>query len=114
MMLAFPDFPDRVPAVLIASKRLAHIAAMAKKPSTSAVSTPSEPISPQTRYEDALAELEGLVARMEAGDLALDDLLGQYRRGAQLLQFCRDRLAQVETQVQLLEDGELKPWRGGA
>jgi exodeoxyribonuclease VII small subunit len=73
-----------------------------------------EDISPDTRYEEALAELEQLVARMEAGDLALDDLLGQYRRGAQLLHFCRDRLAQVETQVKLLEDGELKPWREGA
>lgn len=87
---------------------------MAKKSPSSAVSDAVEPLPPQTRYEDALAELEGLVARMEAGDLALDDLLGQYRRGAQLLQFCRDRLAQVETQVKLLEDGELKPWRGEA
>lgn len=65
------------------------------------------------RYEDALAELEQLVARMEAGDLPLDDMLNQYRRGAQLLQVCRQRLATVEEQVKLLEDGELKPWRGG-
>ncbi len=65
------------------------------------------------RYEDALAELEQLVARIESGALPLEDLLNQYRRGAQLLNFCRSRLAQVEDQVKLLEDGELKPWRGG-
>lgn len=65
------------------------------------------------RYEDALAELEQLVARIESGALPLDDLLNQYRRGAQLLNLCRSRLAQVEDQVKVLEDGELKPWRGG-
>ena len=40
------------------------------------------------RYEEALSELETLVARMEAGALPLDQLLGHYQRGAQLLQFC--------------------------
>jgi len=65
------------------------------------------------RYEEALAELEQLVARIESGALPLEDLLNQYRRGAQLLNFCRSRLAQVEDQVKVLEDGELKPWHGG-
>jgi exodeoxyribonuclease VII small subunit len=66
------------------------------------------------RYEDALAELEQLVERIESGAMPIDDLLTQYRRGAQLLNFCRQRLVQVEDQVKVLEDGELKPWRGGA
>jgi exodeoxyribonuclease VII small subunit len=62
------------------------------------------------RYEDALAELESLVARMEAGALPLDQLLGHYQRGALLLQFCRGRLDAIEEQVKVLEDGQLKPW----
>jgi len=61
-------------------------------------------------YEEALAELERLVAAMEGGQLPLDALLGSYRRGAELLNFCRSRLDAVETQVRLLEDGQLKPW----
>lgn len=61
-------------------------------------------------YEAALAELEQLVARMEAGALPLDQLLVSYRRGAQLLGHCRARLDAVEAQVKLLEDGQLKPW----
>ena len=40
-------------------------------------------------YEGALAELEQLVARMEAGSLPLDQLLGAYRRGAALLEIGR-------------------------
>ena len=61
-------------------------------------------------YESALAELEALVASMEGGQLPLDGLLDGYRRGAQLLQFCRARLEAVEQQVKVLEDGHLKPW----
>jgi exodeoxyribonuclease VII small subunit len=66
------------------------------------------PVPP--RYEDALAELERLVAAMEGGQMPLDHLLDNYRRGAELLVFCRARLEAVEQQVKVLEDGQLKPW----
>jgi exodeoxyribonuclease VII small subunit len=61
-------------------------------------------------YEDALTELDALVASMEAGQLPLDRMLESYRRGAELLAFCRSRLEAVEQQVRLVEDGQLKPW----
>lgn len=61
-------------------------------------------------YEAALQELEQLVSRLESGQLPLDQLLGGYQRGAELLAFCRDKLAAVEHQVQVLEAGQLKPW----
>jgi exodeoxyribonuclease VII small subunit len=63
-------------------------------------------------YEQALAELEGLVAAMENAQLPLDELLKSYRRGAQLLAFCRTRLQAVEQQVKVLERGQLEPWNG--
>lgn len=61
-------------------------------------------------YEAALAELDALVLAMEGGQLPLDRLLEGYRRGARLLEFCRGRLAAVESQVKVLEDGLQKPW----
>ena len=61
-------------------------------------------------YEDALGELDRLVQSMEAGQLPLDRLLESYKRGAELLNFCRGRLEAVEEQVKVLEDGRLKPW----
>ena len=64
------------------------------------------------RYEDALQELDRLVQAMESGQLPLDQLLVSYRRGAELLNFCRTQLTEVEDQVKVLEDGQLKPWRG--
>jgi len=70
-----------------------------------------EPGTPQQlSYEQALDELERLVAAMEAGQLPLDQLLDSYRRGAELLALCRDRLQAVEQQVKVLETGEMRPW----
>ncbi len=73
------------------------------------VSPAPTPALPAT-YEDALQELERLVGAMEGGQLPLDGLLESYRRGADLLGFCRTRLQAVEAQVKVLEDGQLKPW----
>jgi exodeoxyribonuclease VII small subunit len=67
---------------------------------------PATPVS----YEAALEELEQLVARLESGDMPLDQLLAGYQRGAELLKFCRDRLEAVENQVRVLDQGELKTW----
>jgi exodeoxyribonuclease VII small subunit len=64
-------------------------------------------------YEAASAELEQLVVAMESGQMPLDQLLEGYRRGAELLALCRSRLKAVEQQVQVLEDGELKPLDNG-
>jgi exodeoxyribonuclease VII small subunit len=64
-------------------------------------------------YEEALAELEGLVQRMEAGQMPLEQMLNSYKRGAELLQLCRSRLAAVEQQVKLLDGAQLKPWSPG-
>ena len=73
--------------------------------------TPKEPAPTEpASYEAAVAELEQLVAAMEAGQMPLDRLLDSYRRGAELLQFCRGRLKAVEDQVKVLENGQLKTW----
>ncbi|RYX95228.1 MAG: exodeoxyribonuclease VII small subunit [Comamonadaceae bacterium] len=80
---------------------------MAKSSSTPAAA-PGE--APPASYEAALEELEGLVAKLESGQLPLDQLLSGYQRGAFLLKFCRDRLEAVETQIKVLEGNELKPW----
>ena len=81
---------------------------MAKSPA----SQEAAPLPPT--YEAALQELEALVARLDAGQLPLDELLTQYQRGAALLQFCRSRLDAVEQQIQVLDNGEFKNWTGGA
>lgn len=63
-----------------------------------------------TTYEAALGELEQIVARIDAGQMPLDDLLAGYQRGAELLAFCRERLQVVEDQIKVLDKGVVKPW----
>jgi exodeoxyribonuclease VII small subunit len=68
------------------------------------------PADAPASFEDAQAELDELVRAMETGQMPLDGLLSAYKRGAQLLEFCRSRLDAVEEQVKVLEEGQLKPW----
>lgn len=58
-------------------------------------------------FESALAELENIVASMEAGQLPLEQLLSAYKRGAELLQFCQQALQDAQQQVRILEAGNL-------
>lgn len=75
--------------------------------------TPAAAANTPASYEDALRELERLVAGMEGGQLPLDQMIDGYRRGAELLAFCRGKLEAVEAQVKVLEEGQLKPWISG-
>ena len=59
-------------------------------------------------FESAMAELEQIVADVEAGTLSLEDSLAAYKRGAELLSFCRGRLEDAQQQVSVLENGVLK------
>ncbi len=75
--------------------------------------SPKDAPLPST-YEAAFQELEALVARLDAGQLPLDELLTQYQRGEALLQLCRTKLEAVEQQIRVLDNGEARPWTGGA
>jgi len=91
-----------------ASKIKAFVEMQMSKTRTSAAVDPLA-ATPES-YESAVAELETLVARLESGQMPLSELLSGYKRGAVLLAFCRDQLQAVENQIQVLENGQLKPW----
>lgn len=73
---------------------------------SNAPATPAAPAS----YAEAVQELERLIASLESGQLPLEELLGTYQRGSELLHYCRERLQAVEDQVRVLDEGVLKPW----
>jgi exodeoxyribonuclease VII small subunit len=89
---------------------LAQASKIRNRPLMPTMPRSSAAVTEPATYEQALAELEALVQAMETGKMPLDQLLGSYKRGAELLQQCRARLQVVEDQVKLLEDGQLKPW----
>jgi exodeoxyribonuclease VII small subunit len=64
--------------------------------------------TPPKNFESAVAELEGLVSAMEAGNLSLEDSLAAYKRGMELTGYCQKTLADAEQQVKILENGLLK------
>ena len=71
------------------------------------MSKTNKPVPPKS-FEAAVAELEGLVAAMEAGNLTLEDSLAAYQRGMALTGYCQKTLADAEQQVKILENGLLK------
>jgi len=71
---------------------------------------PKKPAAEPASYEQALEELEQLVGRIESGQMPLDQLLAGYRRGADLLAYCRGKLEAVQNQIQVLDNGVLQPW----
>ena len=67
----------------------------------------SQPSGPT--FEKALAELEKIVARMESGELSLEEALASHKRGLELARFCQQRLEAAQQQVKVLEGDVLKP-----
>ncbi len=62
-------------------------------------------------FEDALAELEGIVRRLESGSGKLDDAIGAYERGALLKQHCEAKLREAQARVDKIvvgADGQAK------
>ncbi len=59
----------------------------------------------QLTFEQAMAELEELVARLEEGELPLDESLALFERGRSLSQRCNDLLDAAEFKVKQLGPG---------
>jgi exodeoxyribonuclease VII small subunit len=53
-------------------------------------------------FEEALKELEGIVRRLESGDVPLDESIALYARGEKLRSQCTRRLADAEARIQQL------------
>jgi exodeoxyribonuclease VII small subunit len=59
-------------------------------------------------FESALAELEGIVAAMEAGQMPLQEALDAYKRGMDLLHQCQATLTAAEQQIRILDANGLR------
>ncbi len=55
-------------------------------------------------FEAALEELEGLVERMEEGDLSLEESLKTYERGIELSRACQKSLDAAEQRIEILSE----------
>ena len=62
-------------------------------------------------FEEALGRLEAIVEELETGEIGLDEALGRYEQGVQLLRTCHDLLGRAERRIELLSgvDAEGNP-----
>jgi exodeoxyribonuclease VII small subunit len=65
-------------------------------------------VSPDTKFETALAEIERIVQDMEGGDLPLEESILAYHRGSELLRHCQKQLSEAERKIRIFENGELR------
>lgn len=64
-------------------------------------------------FEQALEKLEALVAKMETGQLPLEELMKNFEEGSKLVKLCRGKLDALERKIEILtrDDGASGQWR---
>lgn len=59
-------------------------------------------------FEEALQELEQIVAKLETGEVALEESIEIYRRGSKLRAHCEAKLKSAQARIQqLTADGKI-------
>ena len=59
-------------------------------------------MSETMKYEEAMAQLEAIVRKMESNELDIDEIAAQMKTAQRLIKFCRDKL--TKTEAELLEE----------
>lgn len=65
---------------------------------------------PALSFEEALKQLEAIIAKLESGDVALDESIGLYERGAALRSHCEAQLAAARERIETIvesKDGKI-------
>ena len=58
----------------------------------------------EIKYEDAVKELEHIVAQMENNELDIDTLSEQLKTAQQLIKLCKDKLTKTDGEIKKLVD----------
>jgi exodeoxyribonuclease VII small subunit len=73
----------------------------------------SKPSIANLSFEDAYAQLEDIVTRLEAGNLPLEETVSLYERGQALARRCEELLEAAELHIRQIDDaGMLRPLDG--
>ncbi len=63
----------------------------------------------EMKFEEALAQLERLVAEMEGGKLPLDSMVGKFEEGRRLVDFCSRELESIKRRIEQVTAEGVKP-----
>lgn len=64
----------------------------------------------EIKFEDAMQELEAITAKLEKGDLSLDESVSNFEKGMKLAKKCNNILEEAEKKIKVLvqKDGKLE------
>ena len=61
----------------------------------------------EMKYEEAMAQLEGIVRKMESNELDIDEIAAQLKAAQRLIKFCKDKLSKTEAELSKIQaEGE--------
>ena len=60
----------------------------------------------EMKYEEALAQLESIVRKMESNELNIDEIAAQLKSAQRLIKFCKDKLTHTEQELQKIQAEE--------
>lgn len=66
----------------------------------------SAPLPEDLTFEEALAQLEEIVSRLESGKLTLDESVALFEQGQRLTAFCQEKLDSAELRVREITPGD--------
>jgi exodeoxyribonuclease VII small subunit len=59
----------------------------------------------QVKLEDSLKQLEGVIAKLEGGDISLEESFREYQKGMELVKACHTTIDKIEKEVQVIAEG---------
>ena len=66
------------------------------------MSDKEKPVHKALKFEDALAQLEKIIRKMESGELTLDQAIASFEEGSELRKFCEMKLNETELRVEAI------------
>ena len=57
----------------------------------------------ELKYEEALAQLETIVRKMEQNDYNIDEIAAQLKAAQRLIKFCKDKLTKTEEELSKIQ-----------
>jgi exodeoxyribonuclease VII small subunit len=61
-------------------------------------------MSKKKSFEESLKELESIVAKLESGEMSLEDSLEKFEIGTKLYKDCKDQLSIAEKKISILTE----------
>ena len=60
-------------------------------------------MSKEIKYEEAFAQLQDIVRKMENDEFSIDEIAVQLKTAQRLIKFCKDKLTKTEAEIQKIQ-----------